>query len=136
MVPLPSSDFLTASLSPFISATMSEGNILRETMTFAKNDQLLGSREAAFLAFVGTTKAAAFLAAPDGCIAALWAWEFYCAFAWQYHASAPVARGHSNRANFSQHRRPRVEVPVRIICLRTNHLRHCDRLTSPLVISR
>src|SRR5713226_468943 len=37
MVALPSSDFLIVSLSPFMSATMSEGNILRETITFAKN---------------------------------------------------------------------------------------------------
>src|SRR6267378_5993973 len=41
MVALPSSDFLIVSLSPFMSATMSEGNILRETMTFANSDYLL-----------------------------------------------------------------------------------------------
>src|SRR5712664_493935 len=103
MVALPSSDFLIVSLSPFMSATMSEGNILRETMTFAKSARLLGSREPALLTLVGTAEAAAFLAAPNGCFAALWAWELYRAFAWQYHASAPVTGGHSNSANFCQH---------------------------------
>src|SRR6267378_6235736 len=96
---LPSSDFVTCSLSPFMSATMSEGNILRETITLAKSDYLLWPREAAFLAFVGAAEAAAFLAAPDGCLSALWARELYRTFAWEYHASAPVAGWHSNGAN-------------------------------------
>jgi len=60
-------------------------------MTFAKSGFLLWSREAAFLALVGAAEAAAFLAAPDGCLSALWAWELYRAFPWEYHASAPVA---------------------------------------------
>src|SRR6266487_3162949 len=104
MVALPSSDFLIVSLSPFISATMSEGNILRETMTFANSGRLLGSREAAFLALVRTTETATLLATPDSCLPTLGTGEFYCSFARQYHASAPVAGGHSNSANFRQHR--------------------------------
>ena len=82
---------------------MSEGNILRETITLDKCDYLLWPREPALLALVGAAEAAAFLAAPDGCLSALRAWEFYRAFAGQYHASAPVAAGHSNGANFCQH---------------------------------
>ena len=60
---------------------MSEGNILRETITFAKSVYPLGSGEAAFLALVGAAEATAFLAAPDDCLAALWAGELYRAFA-------------------------------------------------------
>ena len=82
---------------------MSEGNILRETITLVKSNPLLWSREAAFLALVRSAEAAALFASPDCGVAALRAWELYRPFSRQYHTSTPVAAGHSNGANFCQH---------------------------------
>src|SRR5437762_7127517 len=56
MVALPSSDFWIVSFSPFMSATISEGNILRETMTFANSGRLLGPEKPHFWHLYGRPK--------------------------------------------------------------------------------
>src|SRR6266567_4231115 len=94
----PSSLFRTLSLRAFMSAGASEGNILIVTRTWV--NFVLGSSEAALWTLVRTAKAAAFFASPYRHFAALWARKMNRSLAGQYHASAPVAGGHPDSADF------------------------------------